>query len=711
MKKRALTAPCLLAAVAGSAFAQPVIDGVIDADCYPALLWVNTNPTDFGDNDPANVPPAGDASTATTGIELVIPLSALGGATANGDIRLGGYVTSADGTFLSNQVIGGLPNLSNLGNPAIDFGAIAGNQFITITAATGGTAPTLDGTRDSVYGGPQAGWLQNNFTQFGDAGHGNIDGGGGSEINAVFAWTDGTDLYLMITGNLEANGNLLSLFFDTLSGGQQTLLNSNAVFDNPSGNGSTDVLNAQADISFDTGFEPDFNLTVAGRNTATDPDPAVFVLGATLATLPTAGSGTAVFLGNADYASGAAPTGADGGAPAVSFTVDNSNTAGVAGSPPVQIPSRDDSVGSELNGMTAYVNTAENRVYIMLTGNLQTNYNKIDLFFDVDGALNGQNTVRADNPDVDFDALGRMATDGIDPGLTFDEDFFADYFLSITNGGTNPVQMFSSAALMRTNGAFLYGGSTLGDYSCFDGGAKPDNDPLQYNGSQYDEQDGTATYLGSNYAPRISFQTLFDYVSLNGTGVGVPPPTQTDLITLTIDNSNIDGIDGSSAAGAADVTTGIEISIDLDELGYDPMSGNELRLVAFINGGGHDLISSNIIGDAVPGTIGEPRQADFSTIPGNQFVVIPITQGCVDSCRADLTGSSDPNDPTYGMPDGDADGDDFFFYLDAFSTGNLAVCDITGSSDPNDPSFDTPDGDCDGDDFFRYLDLFQVGCP
>ncbi|MCB1246748.1 MAG: multicopper oxidase family protein, partial [Acidimicrobiia bacterium] len=80
-------------------------------------------------------------------------------------------------------------------------------------------------------------------------------------------------------------------------------------------------------------------------------------------------------------------------------------------------------------------------------------------------------------------------------------------------------------------------------------------------------------------------------------------------------------------------------------------------------------------------------------------------------CRADLTGSSDPNDPSYGMPDGDADGDDFFFYLDAFATADFAICDLTGSSDPNDPTFDIPDGDCDGDDFFRYLDLFAAGCP
>ncbi|MFG0325966.1 MAG: choice-of-anchor tandem repeat NxxGxxAF-containing protein [Phycisphaerales bacterium JB037] len=80
-------------------------------------------------------------------------------------------------------------------------------------------------------------------------------------------------------------------------------------------------------------------------------------------------------------------------------------------------------------------------------------------------------------------------------------------------------------------------------------------------------------------------------------------------------------------------------------------------------------------------------------------------------CPADLTGSSDPNDPSFGVPDGDADGDDFFFYLDAFSASNLGVCDLTGSSDPNEPSFGSPDGDCDGDDFFFYLDLFVGGCP
>ena len=55
-------------------------------------------------------------------------------------------------------------------------------------------------------------------------------------------------------------------------------------------------------------------------------------------------------------------------------------------------------------------------------------------------------------------------------------------------------------------------------------------------------------------------------------------------------------------------------------------------------------------------------------------------------CAADLDG------------DGDADADDFFSYLDAFASGDLALCDIDG------------DGDCDADDFFSYLDVFAAGC-
>ncbi len=81
-----------------------------------------------------------------------------------------------------------------------------------------------------------------------------------------------------------------------------------------------------------------------------------------------------------------------------------------------------------------------------------------------------------------------------------------------------------------------------------------------------------------------------------------------------------------------------------------------------------------------------------------------------DRCAADLTTSSDPNDPAYGVPDGMVDASDFFYFLDQFAGANVAVADLTGSSDPNDPAYGVPDGAVDASDFFYYLDLFVEGC-
>ncbi len=92
--------------------------------------------------------------------------------------------------------------------------------------------------------------------------------------------------------------------------------------------------------------------------------------------------------------------------------------------------------------------------------------------------------------------------------------------------------------------------------------------------------------------------------------------------------------------------------------------------------------------------------------------VIPATAWSYGTgCPADTSGSSDPNDPGYGVPDGQIDAADFFYYLDQFAAGNLAAADLTGSSDPNDPGYGVPDGQLDAGDFFYYLDLFVAGCP
>ncbi len=80
-------------------------------------------------------------------------------------------------------------------------------------------------------------------------------------------------------------------------------------------------------------------------------------------------------------------------------------------------------------------------------------------------------------------------------------------------------------------------------------------------------------------------------------------------------------------------------------------------------------------------------------------------------CRGDLTGSSNSGDGSYGVPDGDVDGDDFFYYLDQFSSDSLAEADMTGSSDPDSSEYGLPDLIIDSNDFFYYLDMFVMGCP
>jgi len=102
-----------------------------------------------------------------------------------------------------------------------------------------------------------------------------------------------------------------------------------------------------------------------------------------------------------------------------------------------------------------------------------------------------------------------------------------------------------------------------------------------------------------------------------------------------------------------------------------------------------------------------PGGAGAYDLAGDLSYELTVDADATNPCPADLTGSSDPNDPSYGVPDGDADADDFFFYLDLFVANNG---DLTGSSDPNDPSYGVPDGDSDADDFFFYLDLFVGPC-
>ena len=86
--------------------------------------------------------------------------------------------------------------------------------------------------------------------------------------------------------------------------------------------------------------------------------------------------------------------------------------------------------GSELDGGWAQIDGGN--LYVVLTGNLENNFNKLDVFIGT-GAAGGQNTLQADansggnNPTNDGWA-NRFA------GLTFDSSFAANYMLIMRNG-------------------------------------------------------------------------------------------------------------------------------------------------------------------------------------------------------------------------------------------------------------------------------------
>jgi hypothetical protein len=225
----------------------------------------------------------------------------------------------------------------------------------------------------------------------------------------------------------------------------------------------------------------------------------------------------------------------------------------------------DSANGSELDVAHGFISGGV--LYLFIGGNLETNFNKLELFFDT--RTGGQNKLRGDNPNVDFNGLNRLGDDGSGNGLTFDAGFEADYYITLTNGG-GPTQVYANWAEVLT------GGGGIGNYL---GQATP----------------GTGTLSGG---------------------------TNPDGIQLTINNSNTAGVSGGcGASDGSGVTTGIELAIPMAALGG---AAGCVRVAAFVNGGGHDFLANQVLGPLPAGTcnLGEPRAVNFGAFAGDQFFTI-----------------------------------------------------------------------------------------
>ena len=222
---------------------------------------------------------------------------------------------------------------------------------------------------------------------------------------------------------------------------------------------------------------------------------------------------------------------------------------------------------SELNAL--YVKIESGKLYLMATGNVESNFNRFMMFFDT--RAGGQNVMRADNPDVDFNDLNNRYA-----GMTFDAGFAPDYTLFFARDVNSSYINFSELNTI---------GGGLGGYL------------------------GSVDTLGF---PQIGAGTV------GGSG-GLP------VVGSGINASNTAGVTGGSDAAdqtaAAAVTTGVEWAIDLPQLG----AIDDFKLMIGINGSTHDYWSNQFLPGLTPpqGNLGSDGLGNFvphPTLPSGGWV-------------------------------------------------------------------------------------------
>ena len=236
---------------------------------------------------------------------------------------------------------------------------------------------------------------------------------------------------------------------------------------------------------------------------------------------------------------------------------------------------------SELNA--GYFRIDGGKLYLMITGNLESNNNKLVFFFDTKAG--GQNVMRTDNPDVSFNQLNDKYG-----GMTHDAGFEPDYFLSISRdrpGGAEGSMYIDFSELNTTGG-------------------------------------GSGGYAGRMDVP--ADQILINGRPSGGNDRGVP------RFTFGYNDSNTAGVSGD-APNAADpvaaeaVTTGFEVVLDLAQIGA---TGN-FKMFTGVNGSSHDYWSNqflpglvapqgNLGGDGLGNFTGTVSGVNFGNFAGDQFV-------------------------------------------------------------------------------------------
>jgi hypothetical protein len=248
--------------------------------------------------------------------------------------------------------------------------------------------------------------------------------------------------------------------------------------------------------------------------------------------------------------------------------------------------------GSEIDA--AYGVVYGGKLYLVFAGNFETNNNKLNIFFDT--RTGGQNRLLATNPGPDANGgLRRMSEvvgDPNLPGMTFQTGFAADYWVSVGCFG-DPVGIFVDYAELYVDalnpGVFYFVGT--GQAKCQTNGGALTPDP------------------------------------------NAADPNALPAILVTIDNSNVAGVDGGfSFSNGSGVTTGIELAIPLSALGNP--TGN-IAITAFITDPVAANASNQFLGGifAFVGTnLGETRAISLVGSPQTPFTVQNPPTAAVGAC-------------------------------------------------------------------------------
>jgi hypothetical protein len=252
--------------------------------------------------------------------------------------------------------------------------------------------------------------------------------------------------------------------------------------------------------------------------------------------------------------------------------------------------------GSELDA--AYARIANGRLFLMLTGNHEPNFNKLDVFFD--SHAGGEN-ILSGTPAYDF-FNGTNWTSQNMGGMRFDTGCAANYHLFSRWGsgsGTYDVDFVDrqGGANAQVPGSHGSGNPALGLVSA-------------------------GTILAGNIGPNASGSAL------------------TQNLSFAVNDNNaagvIGGTDAADQAAAAAVTTGMEFSIALADLG-NPANGSVIKIAAMINNGDHNYLSNQLLGglsapqgnlggDGAGGFTGTLSGIDLNNFGGLQFFTITVPE-------------------------------------------------------------------------------------